>query len=348
MRGVAIGDRGRQLGLLLVVVSVAWALTAAAAPREWVVATVAPEGSPTAAVVEEGIRLLERYAGATIRFRRRYGGVLGDEGDMLQSCRQGKIHLWAGSLGALVTAVPELRFLEVPYLFRDVQAFQRVMAHYRRGRDPALQSLFARQGLVVFGMTAISWRNFSSVRRPIRTLSDLRGMTVRAQPGGLHPVYLSALGARPKAVSLNEINTALDVDLIDAFDIPATFIYAGSLDSRIKHYTVTQHILQIGVMVIHRQAWDSLPATLRAAVEQAIEGIALRGELAHMAFDSEMIALLPQRGVNVIQPTPEALADFRAAARKVEEHVRRTGSKEEIGLLDRVKKIVAEDGVNAR
>ncbi len=340
--------RHRWLPLPTVAALLFGSAPATAAPREWLFASLAPEGSPTAGMLDDFVRLFEKHVKGNVRLQRRYGGVLGDEVDMLASCRLGKIAFWAGSLGSVIPTVPELRFLEIPYLFQDISGFQRVVGHYRRGLHPQLQGLFARRGLVLLGAAAIGWRNFSSVKRPIRTVADLRGMTIRAQPSDLHPVYLSAFGARPKSISLNEINTALDVELIEGFDIMATIMYAGSLDSRIKHYTVSRHVLQIGLAVAHRATWETLSPQERKAIEEGLEGVLTRGERAHMAFDDELVALLPKRGVSVVHPTPEALGAFRAAARKVEEHVRRTGSKEEIQLLDSVKALLADKNADAR
>lgn len=332
-------------GVVAVAAFLSWLgapFTAAAEPRSWLLATLAPEGSPTANMVNAVASLMARASGGELRIKRRMGGVLGDELDTLVECQQGRIEVFMGSLGAAVSLVPELRFLEQPYLFADVATFQRVMKRLQDGRHPDLQALFHRRGLELIGMAAIGWRNLSSVRRPIRAPADLQGAKVRAQPGDLNPQFWRALGALPKEIALTELNSALEIQLVEAFDVPATFVYATSLDARIKFYTLTQHILQIGVWVVNKQAWDGLPAARRSRILEGVPQVVARGETEHVRFDEEITALLPGRGVSILRPSAAELAAFRAASAPVEAHIRRTGSKAELALFDRVKAIIAE------
>jgi TRAP-type C4-dicarboxylate transport system substrate-binding protein len=166
------------------------------------------------------------------------GGVLGDEQDTVAECQRGGIHLWAGSLGALATLVPELRFLEQPYLFPSVAAFQGIR-NALGNRNQAIRALFDRRGLVVLGMAFAGWRNISSVKKPIRAPADLAGMRVRSQPSDLHMEIWRSWRAQPKAIALTELDSALEIQLVDAFDVPATWVYATSLDARIKYHTLT-------------------------------------------------------------------------------------------------------------
>ncbi len=252
---------------LLSMVLVLWAERARAEPdRTWLLATIAPEGSPTGRFVEAVARLFGEASDGGIRMKKRMGGILGAEPDTLKKCIDGRVQVCAVSLGALAQYIPELRLLELPYLFPDVAAYQRAEARLDYGRHPDLARLAARRGLVVIGTAAIGWRNISSLRRPIRSPDDLRGVHARSQAGEVYVELWKAFGAIPRTTELTEINSALEIGLAEVFDIPATFIYATSLDARIKHYTLTRHILQIGVCVVNRDAWNELPERWRRRV----------------------------------------------------------------------------------
>jgi TRAP-type C4-dicarboxylate transport system substrate-binding protein len=320
---------------------------AAGEQREWFFASIAPEGSPAGNFVEAASNLIARSSGGKIRVKRRMGGVLGDEQDTALECQHGKIQVFAGSLGAVASLVPELRFLEQPYLFPDVATFQRVMKGLGNGRRPEVQALFNRRGLVILGMAAIGWRNISSVRKAIHTPSDLQGLRLRSQPAELHLEMWKAFGAVPKSLALTELNSGLEIQVVEAFDVPATFVYATSLDARIKYYTLSRHILQIGLIVVNKAAWDALPTAWRTRIFDGMQEVTLRGEREISKLDEDLIAMLPRRGVSVIQPTDEELGAFRAAAAKLEGYVRRTGSREELALFDRVRALIDGKGWKA-
>lgn len=338
------GGRGRIAHLLRAGTGLAITLgasTAAAQPREWLAATVAPEDSPSGNVAKRYLSLFSQSAGGKLRFKRRFGGVLGAEEDTVAELQRGGIQLVGVSLGAVAERVPELRFLEQPYLFADAKVHRRALSGLS-ARDPTVQALFARRGLVLVSLFHVGAKNISSVKRPVRSPADLVGLPVRSQPSDLHPEIWRSWGAVPKAIALTELNSALEIALVEAFDVPATWVYACSLDARIKHYTLTRHVLQTGVLVVNKAAWDALPRAWREKILDGLPGLEAQAEQELARFDEELIALLPSRGVKVIQPTAAEMAAWRAPAARVEAYLRRTGSKEELQLFDRVKKLIAQ------
>ncbi len=337
--GGRLGCAGLLAGLLLVSV-VRPAAGGAGEPREWLLSTIAPEGSPSGNTVDAIARLLTRASGGGIKAKRRMGGVLGDEQNTALRCQKGQIQVWAGSLGALVPLVPELRFLEQPYMFPDIATFRRVMKPFQYGRGPELAPLFERRGLVPLGVVPVGWRNISTVRRPVRSPADLRGMSVRVQPGGLHDQIWKTWGAVPRPIALTELNSALEVRLVEAFDVQATFVYATSLDARIKYYTITRHVFTTGVAVVNKEAWDGLPEAWRRKIRAGADEIISRGSDEHIQFDEDLIALLPRRGVEIIRPGAAEMAEFRSVAAPVERHIRATASAEELRLFERIKGLV--------
>ncbi len=312
--------------------------------RRWILATIAPEGSPSASTVEQIRALVARATGGALQIKPRYGGILGDEKDAALKCQQGRIQVWGGSLGALVSLVPEMRFMELPYLFPDLPSFQRVMREFHYGRKGDFQTFFNRRGFVVLGFAPVGWRNISSVSLPVRSPANLRGLRVRSQPSELQLETWRSWGAIPKPAALTELNSALEVEMIEAFDVPATFVYATSLDSRIKHYTLTRHMLQVGIAIINRDAWEALPAAWREKILAGTDEIISRTQDEHVKYDEELIGLLPRRGVSIHTLTDAERGAFRAAATAAEASWRRTASKEEVSLLERVREIVARRG----
>ncbi len=313
---------------------------ARAAPREWILGSTAPAGSPAAETVEQVGHLLEAISGGRIKIKYRMGGILGDEPDVIRLCQRGQIQVFAGSLSALVSLTPELRALETPYLFPDPEAYLKVASVLEHGNHPTLQALTQRHGIVLLGMGFLGWRSIASVRKPIRTPRDLHQLRVRAMPSDLHPIIWKALGAVPRSFATNELNSALDVDVVEAFDLTTFMLFATNLVDRVRFLTQSRHVPSIAVVAVGAKPWASLSAAAQARLRAGVPAIIARSNQRHVELEEELITLLPGRGVQVITPTPAELAEFKQATRPVEAYVRRTGSKQELELLDLAQRIV--------
>ncbi len=327
----------RAASLALLVFAFA-AARAEAAPARWVLASIAPEDSPSGQLARRMGALFERNAPGELVFKWRLGGVLGDEADTVAMCRRGEIAAFAGSMGAVAAVVPEIELLEQPYLFPDLETFQ--AARRAIERLPQFQAYFHKRDLVLLGMVAIGWRNIFSVKRPVHSVSDLRGMRVRTQPGALHTEIWKAFGAEPRAIPLTELNTALEVGHVEAFDVPANFAYATSLDSKAHHYTLSRHLLQIAMFVVNKKAWDALSHASRVRLTDGLEAIVVASEKQHMAFDDELLGHLRKGGAAIYVPSAAELATFREASGGIGEYLRRRATKAERVLFDGVRQVV--------
>src|SRR5262245_50654489 len=103
------------------VLSLALVLTAPAARAQQVlkVATLAPEGSAWMKLFNDWKGAIERRTTGQVKVKFYAGGVAGDERDVVRKMRLGQMG------GAAITAVglgliqPDVRVLELPFLFRD-------------------------------------------------------------------------------------------------------------------------------------------------------------------------------------------------------------------------------------
>src|SRR6185369_5846559 len=82
-------------------------------------ATLAPDGSTWAKVMSDLDKELQSKTGGQVRFKFYWGGVQGDEKDVVRKMRLGQLQS-AGITGmGLGEVAPELRVLDVPFLFRS-------------------------------------------------------------------------------------------------------------------------------------------------------------------------------------------------------------------------------------
>jgi TRAP-type C4-dicarboxylate transport system substrate-binding protein len=304
-----------------------------AAPRTWVWATISPEQSVFAELADAIANRIERNLRGEVKFKRRFGGVLGDELSTADLLKRGKIEVWSGSLGAMASLVPELRSLELPFQFKDQQTLQATLRKLKRGQTPSFQAAFRRRGFVLITLGSVGWRNMASPQRPIRNLDDLKGLRVRSQDSTVHLAMWRAFGAMPKTIPINDIAGGFDGERFGALDLPASFLFATSIVDKIKHYTMTRHMPQLAAVVMSKQAWESLPKDRRAHVADGMEEIVSKGEVDAEAFDVELHAMMQKKGIAFHELPPAEIERFRAACAGVGAALARTASKAEHEII---------------
>jgi TRAP-type C4-dicarboxylate transport system substrate-binding protein len=294
-------------------------LACVAAPRsaraevtEWVLTSVAPEGSPLTMVLDKSARAIERASGGKLKIKTRFGGVVGDENATLEMCQKGRIQIWAGSMAAAETAIPGLAVFGAPYLFKDVATFTRLLKTSNVFERPLIAKAFRERGLVPLGGAFVGWRAWSTHTRPVRVPADARGLRPRSQPGSqLQDATWRLLGTRRTALALGEVLSAFKANKVDSIDIPLLYLFAASLADEIKYHVRTDHVLQAGLLIFNREAFGKLPKALQAAILRTRIETTTATTRVHEELETELLDVLKAKGVQVVIPTADELALWR-------------------------------------
>ncbi len=292
--------------------------------QTWRLGTIAPEGSPMSQLIGEFAQDLEKQSGGRIRVKTRLGGVLGDERTTFELCRQGRLEVWAGSSGAAADAVPALIALEAPYLFEDDAHFARAVPPERASEGP-LGKAFADAGVFPYAMAAIGWRGLGTRTKAVRMPEDARGLRVRTQPTPLHEATWRAIGAVPHPTEMTEVNAAFRLGRVDALDMSVSWVFAVSLADQIKHYTRTDHMIQLALVTIHKGAFRALPAAAQKAILALRQHYAERATALQRTFEDELRATLVRQGTQVHALTTSEREAWRKVLRPLEADARRLG-----------------------
>jgi TRAP-type transport system periplasmic protein len=313
------GGTGRRrvvLGLgasLLTPVSIRPA-RAADAPVTLKLATIAPEGTPWAEQVGQYKAQVEAAARGRLRIKPFLGGALGDENQTVAECRRGAIPLWGGTTGALATSVPEISVLELPYLLRGPEEADRILDQVLMEE---LRQRLAARGFVLLFWSENGFRSFGTKWGPVRTPADLKGHKMRSQESLVHLETYRALGALPQPIAVTEVLPALQTGVVDGFDNTPLYTFAASWHLAIKHFTLTEHIYQPGVVLASRREFDRLPADLQKALTADLGGITAQGRAAVREMNPLLIENFTSARIPVHRPSAAERATFARATRSV-------------------------------
>jgi TRAP-type transport system periplasmic protein len=289
---------------------------AADGPITLKMATVAPEGTPWAEQLAAYKRQVDAASKGRLRVKAFLGGALGDENQTIAECRRGAIPLWGGSIGALASSVPEISVLELPYLFRAPQDADAVLDG-RLAQD--LRQLLLDRGFVVLLWAENGYRSFGSKWGAVRAPADLKGHKMRSQESQVHLETYRALGALPQPIAVTEVLTALQTGVVDGFDQTPLYTFAASWHLGIKHYSLSEHVYQPGVMVASRKEYEKLPSDLQKALVGDLEKITRDGRSAVRELAPLLVQNFETAKIPVHRMTTAEKEVFARATEKVHE-----------------------------
>lgn len=287
---------------------------AADAPITLKLATIAPEGTPWADQVTAFKAKVEGAAKGRLKIKAFLGAALGDENQTVAECRRGAIALWGGTTAALATSVPEISVLELPYLFSGVEEADKVL-------DGALmadlRARLAARGYILVLWSENGFRSFGTKWGPVKTPADLKGHKMRSQESLVHLETYRALGALPQPIAVTEVLPALQTGVVDGFDNTPLYTFAASWHLAIKHFTLSEHIYQPGVVLVAKKEYDKLPADLQKLLVSDMDEITRTGRTAVREMAPLLLENFTSAKIPVYKPSAAERAAFVKATASV-------------------------------
>lgn len=245
-----------RTGVIFVALLLAICATDAAA-REFRAADTQTEDYPTVQVL--------RYMGALIAERTNgrhevkvfHSRQLGEEKETIEQTRAGAIDLNRTNVALIGNFVPAMNVLAMPFLFRSIEHMQKVLDG-PIGNE--ILGSFEPYGFVGLAFYDSGARSIYNAVRPVRSVTDLRGLRIRVQQSELMSQMISALGAEPVELPYGQVLTGLTNHLIDGAENNWPSFVTTDHYKHAGHYTLTEHTMSPEVLVISLKAWKSLSA----------------------------------------------------------------------------------------
>lgn len=227
-----------------------------------------------------------------------YSGALGGEREYVEAVQMGTQELAFSTTGPIPNFVPEVKILDMPFLFRD-KAHARAVLDGPIGQE--LLGKFTKRGFVALGWGENGFRHMTNNVRSINTPEDLHGLKMRTMENPVHIRAYKALGIIPTPMAFPEVFTALQQGTVDGQENPLSIIIAGKFEQVQKHISLTGHVYSPCVWLMNPEAYARLSdADKQAFKEAAIEGT--RANRARVdADDARGVAYLRDGGMKVIE-----------------------------------------------
>jgi len=191
--------------------------------------------------------------------------ALGSEKDTVEQVKIGALDMVRVSSASFHGIVPDSVIPSLPFLFRDIEHFRKVM--YGPTGDKVLAS-FEKAGFIGLAFYESGARSVYA-KKPIKNVADMKGLKIRVQPSDLMVGLASAMGASPTPMPTAEVYTGLKTGLVDAAENNyPTYDEAKHFEAA-PFYSETMHVMTPEVLVFSKKIWDTLPKEQQAAIRKA-------------------------------------------------------------------------------
>jgi TRAP-type transport system periplasmic protein len=232
--------------------------------------------------------------------------------DILWLVEHGLLTLGYQSSSYLTDRVPELGFVDLPFLFARTK-------DARAAVDGALGQLLARKieerlNYRILGFFENGFRHLSNRLRSVHSPADLAGMRIRVLPSQVQARTFELLGAVPLRLDLTEAIAMIKAGEIDAQENPLSNTVTYGVHKFHRFHTLTNHFYISRPIFLHRTAFESWPPDLQEAMRAAVqEAIAFQRDL-HEHEEEEARRAIEAAGCEIVELTAEQHAAFVAAA----------------------------------
>ena len=280
-------------------------------PVTFKLALVDPESSNFAKGANKIAEEVEIATNGKIKIDVYAGGSLGGERDTVELAMGNNLDIATAANSVLTNFIPEMGILDQPYLWATSNEAHAAV-------DGPVGDLVKREalkhGLHIIGFMESGYRNTFSTK-PIKTMEDFKGVTIRTMENKYHQAAFEAFGAMPIAMSYNDVFTALQQKTIDAAENATANCLASGYYEVTKYITNSQHAYVYIILCMSDAAWKKIPKDLQKPFLDAVQ----RGVEAQRQYlvdaNNEATEELKAKGVQFFDIDTKALqAAYKAKA----------------------------------
>ena len=230
---------------------------------------VDPDTSPYVAGGRKIAELVRDATGGRIEIEVIGSSELGER-DLVERAMDNQLDIATCANSVLTNNIPQMNILDQAYLWKNAEEAHAAV-------DGRLGELIRERaltlGLHVIGFEESGFRNTFSVK-PIQTMADFEGVTIRTMENKYHQAAFRAFGATPVALAYGEVFGALQEGRVDACENATANCLNSGYYQITRYVTNTRHAFVYIALCMSDEAWGRISEELRepfmAAVQEGV------------------------------------------------------------------------------
>lgn len=241
-------------------------LCAPAAAAEFRSSDIHPDGYPTVEAVKFMGERLKKLTNGKHSIAVFNNSKLGNEKDTIEQTKLGALAITRVNVAPMNNICPETIVPTMPFLFHSIE-------HMRKTLDGPIGDEILKaceaQGFIGLAFYDSGARSFYSVKKPIKTIADTKGMKIRVQQSDLWVALMESMGANATPMPFGEVYTALKTGLVDGAENNYPSFESSRHFEVAKYYAKTEHSMAPEILLFSKRVWDGLSADDQKAIRQA-------------------------------------------------------------------------------
>ena len=269
-----------------------------------------PPGHHTSLAFEKFAELVAQKSKNKIKVHVFPNAVLGSDVVMLKGALTGGLEMAVSSSPNLTWVVPSLMVFDLPYItsVKYQKNLYEALDNGELGRY--FKGKFNEVGLEPIMYCEYGYRDFFSVKKPIRSVGDLAGIQVRTTASAVEVEVAKALG--------NTFSFLLDAEHEDI----------------LKYAFASQHNYSMQILSANKKWWEELDPQVRSIIrEAAAEALKYQREVLAPQSEEEAVKRFMADGLEVSKPSEAELEELKRKTRPVWNLFSDTLSQELIDLV---------------
>lgn len=239
-------------------------------------------------------------------------GKLGDEMEMIEQVRAGRIQAAALSTVGLAQIDDALLCLQIPFMIHSYEELDYVLEHI----GPNLEAKLEEKGFKLLFWTDAGWiRTFT--REPVYTPDDLRKMKLFTLAGDPDTIRLyEDLGFNVVPLTMSDMIASLQTGMINAVNLPPYYVSMTGIQRIASYMTGIPWNPLVTGTVINLDIWNTFPAKTRDQLLAAARAVGAKYKDRIRISGEDAVKEMETRGLYVVHLAPAEAEAWRQEAQK--------------------------------
>ena len=224
--------------------------------------------------------------------------ALGGEREMIEAVQLGTLDVVNTSTGPMGNFVPEVRIVDIPFLFRDYDHARKVLDG-PIGQD--LLTKFPAKGLIALSWVENGFRHMTNNKHPIVKPADAAGLKMRTMENKVHMDGYKAFGILPTPMAFPEVFGALQQGTVDGQENPIPVILASKFSQVQKYLSLTGHVYSPALLITSPRLMSKLTDADKKVFYEAAKKATVAQRKKVNDDENTGIAVLEKDGMTVVR-----------------------------------------------
>ncbi|MFJ7953133.1 DctP family TRAP transporter solute-binding subunit [Lysinibacillus sp. NPDC096418] len=228
---------------------------------------VVGENTPKGMAAIKFAELVKKRSNGHIEVQVFPNGVLYKDGEEMNALLRGDIQMIAPAISKVTALVPEWSVMDLPYAFKNADE---VHTYIESNTGKILVKKLNEHNLLSMGIWDSGFKQLSNSIRPIKEITDLKGLRMRIMPSDILAEQFSSVGAFPRRIDFNTVFNQLQKGNVDGQENTFTNITSKNLHSLQDYLTVSNHGYLGYLLLMNNEFWNSLPKDVQTLLTDTL------------------------------------------------------------------------------